>query len=55
VGAMGTLNLVPSALEAAYGSRAPTGVMVFVRLRPLHSPHAGMGAMKGMPEMHDMH
>jgi hypothetical protein len=40
VGARGTLNAVPSALEAAYGSRTPVGGMVFLRLRPYHEqPH----------------
>jgi hypothetical protein len=37
VGARGTLNVVPSALEASYGSRTPVGGMVFLRLRPYHS------------------
>jgi hypothetical protein len=34
LGAMGTLNMVPSDLETAYGSRTPTAWTVFVRLRP---------------------
>jgi hypothetical protein len=34
VGASGTLNFVPGALESAYGSRTPTGFMLFVRARP---------------------
>jgi hypothetical protein len=33
LGAMGTLNFVPAALEQTYGSRTPTGLFVFVRLR----------------------
>jgi hypothetical protein len=34
IGAMGTVNIVPSALETAYGSRTPLGAVVFLRLRP---------------------
>jgi hypothetical protein len=40
VGAMGTVNVVPSSLRDAYGSRAPLGGVVFLRVRP-----AGLGAM----------
>jgi hypothetical protein len=39
IGIQGTLNAVPSALEAVYGSRTPLGGMVFLRVRPLHSSH----------------
>jgi len=46
LGAMGTLNVVPSALEGAYGSRAPLGGIVFVRLRPVRA--AAKSAMGGM-------
>jgi hypothetical protein len=43
LGARGTVNLVPTALEPSYGSRTPVGGMVFLRLRPYHSqPHAAM-------------
>jgi len=35
VGAMGTVNVVPQSLQAAYGSRAPLGLFLFVRLRLL--------------------
>ncbi|HEY9228938.1 MAG TPA: hypothetical protein VIP11_19965 [Gemmatimonadaceae bacterium] len=35
VGASGTLNIVPSALSDAYGSRTPVGGLVFLRLRPV--------------------
>jgi len=31
---LGTLNIVPSALESTYGSRFPKGYAVFLRLRP---------------------
>src|SRR2546423_12498503 len=37
LGAAGTLNFVPGPLEPYYGSRNPTGVFVFLRLRPFHS------------------
>lgn len=43
VGARGTVNLLPTALEASYGSRTPLGGMVFLRVRPYHSqPHDAM-------------
>jgi len=47
LGAMGTLNMVPSSLANAYGSRTPVGGVVFVRLRPVRSPNPkhGMGGM----------
>jgi hypothetical protein len=34
VGARGSLNLVPVALERTYGSRTPAGVVIYARLRP---------------------
>jgi hypothetical protein len=39
VGASAALNVVPNALESAYGSRTPLGALIFLRLRPYHSPH----------------
>jgi hypothetical protein len=50
VGAMGTLNVVPSALDAAYGSRTPLGAMLFLRVRPFRSAMSmqGAGDMPGM-------
>jgi len=39
IGLQGTLNVLPIALDPIYGSRTPAGVMVFVRIRPLHGPH----------------
>jgi hypothetical protein len=45
LGAMGTVNTVPVALEPAYGSRTPLGALVFVRLRPFRSAGSAMGAM----------
>jgi len=56
VGACGTANVVPSALEGSYGSRTPLGGMVFVRLRPYHSqPHAAMTMKTSMPTMKHEH
>ena len=48
VGARGSLNLVPRALENVYGSRAPVGAAIFFRVRPglLERAHATD------PEMH---
>jgi hypothetical protein len=41
LGASGTLNVVPAELRSLYGSRAPLGAMVFVRLRPaIRNQHA---------------
>jgi len=40
LGVQATVNRVPSALEASYGSRTPLGGMLFIRLRPFHSPHS---------------
>jgi hypothetical protein len=50
VGALGTVNMVQSALKSSYGSRAPVGGMIFLRLRPLHSPEPS--PMGGMPMGH---
>ena len=50
LGASGTLNVVPSALSDAYGSRTPVGGLVFLRLRPTFK----RGGMPGMHDMHDM-
>lgn len=36
IGARGSVNLLPQVLENAYGSRAPVGGMVFLRVRPYH-------------------
>jgi len=51
LGAAGTLNFVPAALEPYYGSRNPTGMFVFVRMRPFHSSRSStrvkdMGGMQ---------
>jgi hypothetical protein len=37
LGVRGTLNVLPAALATHYGSRNPTGFMVFLRIRPFHS------------------
>jgi hypothetical protein len=34
VGVRGSVNFVPSNLEAEYGSRTPVGWTIYVRLRP---------------------
>lgn len=47
LGAMATVNVVPAVLRAPYGSRTPTGVLVFFRWRPLAAPMDGM-RMDGM-------
>jgi hypothetical protein len=44
-GALGTLNFVPAALRGAYGSATPTGVVVFIRVRPRRT---SMGSMNHM-------
>lgn len=46
LGAMATVNVVPAALTATYGSRTSAGLLVFFRVRPRAS---GMGGMDGMP------
>lgn len=50
IGGTGTMNIVPSALEATYGSRTPLGGVVFLRVRPTHERRA---AMPGMHEMNE--
>jgi hypothetical protein len=54
VGARGTLNLVPGALEPFYGSRTPFGVVAYLRLAIAPMSHAAhMHHMDGM-DMPDM-
>lgn len=56
LGAMGTLNVVPSALDAAYGSRTPLGALVFLRLRPFRTGQSMRGPMSDTPgTSHDAH
>jgi hypothetical protein len=43
LGARGSINVLPSALESTYGSRSPAGGMLFLRVRPYTADeHAGM-------------
>ncbi|MBL0173218.1 MAG: hypothetical protein IPP90_21550 [Gemmatimonadaceae bacterium] len=49
IGARGTVNMVPPALEAAYGSRRPLGAAVYLRWR---TSRMTMGGMEGMEHMH---
>jgi hypothetical protein len=55
LGAAGILNFVPAALEPYYGSRTPTGLFVFVRMRPFHSSRSStrMNDIGGMQMKHD--
>jgi hypothetical protein len=55
LGVAGTLNFVPAALEPYYGSRNPTGMFVFVRMRPFHSSRSSTHVedMGGMQMKHD--
>jgi hypothetical protein len=50
VGVRGSVTLVPSDLEALYGSRAPVGVAIYLRLRPAGARERGV-KMEGMPEI----
>ena len=51
VGVRGSVNFVASSLEAAYGSRAPAGVAIYLRLRPAGAREGGMN-MDRMPGIH---
>ncbi|HKW39851.1 MAG TPA: hypothetical protein VJN39_01255 [Gemmatimonadales bacterium] len=52
-GVRGSLNVLPSGLAAAYGSRTPLGVAIYLRLRPAAS-HGGTMVMQDMPsDSHD--
>jgi hypothetical protein len=53
LGAVGTVNIVPSVVESAYGSRTPLGAMVFVRLRPFGDHGGAMGGMHMGGMFHD--
>lgn len=53
IGARASVNIVPQALESAYGSRTPLGGMVFLRLRPYHE-HSH-GAMTVAPAQRHAH
>jgi len=47
LGVQAILNLVPSALEASYGSRTPLGGIVFIRLRPFARSEMSMPGSAG--------
>ncbi len=51
VGVRGSVNFVPSSLNAVYGSRTPAGAAIYLRLRPAGTHEGGM-KMHGMPGMH---
>jgi hypothetical protein len=51
LGAMGTVNVVPSALGPVYGSRTPVGALVFLRVRPFRTGMSMRGPTMDMPEM----
>ena len=54
-GAMGMVNVVPSSLSDVYGSRAPVGGIVFLRVRPAGIGMHGMSDKKPMEHMnHEM-
>jgi hypothetical protein len=41
LGGSGTVNFVPAALEGAYGSRTPTGLGIYLRMRPVRMEEMG--------------
>ena len=49
LGVRGTVNLVPRSLLPFYGSRTPTGIVLFARVRPFH-----FHSMRDMMSMGDM-
>jgi hypothetical protein len=51
VGVRGSVNFVPSGLNAVYGSRTPAGAAIYLRLRPAGTREGGM-KVDGMPSMH---
>src|SRR5213080_4425993 len=51
VGLRGSVNFVPSSLNAVYGSRTPAGVAIYLRLQPVGA-REGCMKMDGMPGMH---
>jgi hypothetical protein len=51
VGVRGSVNFVPSSLNAVYGSRTPMGVAIYLRLRPA-APREIEMKMDRMPGMH---
>src|SRR6266487_5432932 len=51
VGVRGSVNFVPSSLNAVYGSRPPAGVAIYLRLQPVGGREGSM-KMDGMPGLH---
>jgi len=51
VGVRGSVNFVPSSLNAVYGSAPPAGAAIYLQLRPAGASGGGM-KMDGMPGMH---
>jgi hypothetical protein len=51
LGVQGTVNRVPGGLEPFYASRMPLGGLVFLRIRPIHTPHTMMKAPMSMRSM----
>jgi len=48
LGARGSVNAVPEVLRSVYGTRTPTGIAVFLRLRPRRMNATSMSGMAGM-------
>jgi hypothetical protein len=48
---MGTINITPSSLGIAYGSRPPLGGVVFLRVRPVFSRGRAMSNKMSMEQM----
>ncbi|HUR95493.1 MAG TPA: hypothetical protein VMY76_12960 [Gemmatimonadales bacterium] len=44
LGVRGSIGLLPGGLEPDYGTRAPTGIALYVRVRPAMLPRAGTGS-----------
>jgi hypothetical protein len=49
LGVRGNVGFVPEEMEAAYGSRTPAGLAVFLRLRPALTRGATQDAGHSMP------
>ena len=54
VGGRLSVNFVPSDLRPFYGTQTPSGLAVYVRIRPNRMESADSRAMSGMPEMREM-
>jgi hypothetical protein len=54
LGAAGTINIIPSTLKDTYGTRAPLGAVVFLRLRP-GAMHTGMRMPMSGSQPHSGH